>query len=52
MEGILDEEKAFQEFESRYRHEYRVFYEYLASFYGMNVDKDSYFSAGQGDHAQ
>jgi halogenation protein CepH len=43
MEGILDEEKAFQEFESRYRHEYRVFYEYLASFYGMNADKDSYF---------
>jgi halogenation protein CepH len=43
MEGVLDEETAFQEFETRYRHEYRVFYEYLASFYGMNVDSESYF---------
>jgi FAD-dependent halogenase len=43
MEGILDEEAAFGEFETRYRHEYRVFYEYLMSFYAMNVDKESYF---------
>lgn len=43
IEGILDEDEAFQEFENRYQHEYRVFYEYLASFYGMNADKDSYF---------
>jgi FAD-dependent halogenase len=43
MEGILDEETAFQEFEVRYRHEYRVFYEYLMSFYAMNVDRESYF---------
>lgn len=43
MEGVLDEETAFQEFENRYRHEYRVFYEYLASFYGMNVNQESYF---------
>jgi halogenation protein CepH len=27
MEGILDEEREFQEFEVRYRHGYRVFYE-------------------------
>jgi FAD-dependent halogenase len=43
MEGILDEETAFHEFEIRYRHEYRVFYEYLMSFYAMNADKESYF---------
>lgn len=43
MEGVLDEEAAFQEFENRYRHEYRVFYEYLTSFYGMNAESDSYF---------
>ncbi len=43
MEGIVDEETAFQEFEVRYRHEYRVFYEYLMSFYAMNLDRESYF---------
>jgi FAD-dependent halogenase len=43
MEGLLDEEAAFQEFEARYRHEYRVFYEYLMSFYAMHADKESYF---------
>jgi halogenation protein CepH len=43
MEGILDEETAFQEFESRYRHEYGVFYDYLRSFYGMHMDSGSYF---------
>ncbi|HEX4832620.1 MAG TPA: tryptophan 7-halogenase [Trebonia sp.] len=43
MEGTLDEETAFAEFEARYRHEYRVFYEYLMSFYAMNSDAQSYF---------
>lgn len=43
IEGLLDEETAFQEFEIRYRHEYRVFYEYLMSFYAMHRDKESYF---------
>lgn len=43
MDGVLDEDAAFTEFETRYRHEYRVFYEYLMSFYAMNVDKESYF---------
>jgi FAD-dependent halogenase len=43
MAGTLEEELAFREFEIRYRHEYHVFYEYLMSFYAMNVDKESYF---------
>lgn len=43
IEGVLNEETAFQEFEIRYRHEYRVFYEYLMSFYAMHNDKESYF---------
>lgn len=43
MAGLVDEETAFTEFEMRYRHEYRVFYEYLMSFYAMNADKESYF---------
>ncbi|HEX3961413.1 MAG TPA: tryptophan 7-halogenase [Trebonia sp.] len=43
IEGTVDEEAAFREFEVRYRHEYRVFYEYLMSFYAMNADTESYF---------
>jgi FAD-dependent halogenase len=43
LAGILGEEAAFGEFEARYRHEYRVFYEYLMSFYAMNRDEKSYF---------
>jgi halogenation protein CepH len=43
IEGIVDEGTAFREFEARYRHEYRVFYEYLMSFYAMNADTESYF---------
>jgi FAD-dependent halogenase len=34
---------AFREFERRYRREYRVFYEFLVSFYDMHVDENSYF---------
>lgn len=47
MEGILDEDTALQEFETRYRHEYHVFYEYLKSFYGMHADSGSYFWAAK-----
>lgn len=43
MEGVLDEDMALREFETRYRHEYHVFYEYLRSFYGMHADSGSYF---------
>jgi FAD-dependent halogenase len=43
LEGLLDEEGAFHEFEIRYRHEYQVFYRYLMSFYAMHTDKESYF---------
>lgn len=43
MEGVVDEKTALQEFETRYRHEYQVFYNYLRSFYGMNADSGSYY---------
>lgn len=43
MDGDLDEDSAFREFEARYRHEYHVFYQYLMSFYDLNIDKESYF---------
>ncbi|QKN67389.1 tryptophan halogenase [Amycolatopsis sp. WAC 01375] len=41
--GDTDEKTALTEFEARYRREYGVFYEFLTSFYQMNVNEDSYF---------
>ncbi|GAA5056317.1 tryptophan 7-halogenase [Nocardia callitridis] len=43
LSGQLDEERAFGEFEGRYRREYAVFYEFLSSFYDMEQSEDSYF---------
>ncbi|PPK68813.1 halogenase [Actinokineospora auranticolor] len=43
LAGDLDEKTALNEFEARYRREYGVFYEFLVSFYQMNVNEDSYF---------
>jgi FAD-dependent halogenase len=43
LAGDLDEKTALTEFEARYRREYGVFYEFLVSFYEMNVNEESYF---------
>lgn len=43
MAKIVDEQTAFHEFELRYRREYGVFYEFLMSFYDMQVSEKSYF---------
>ena len=43
LAGRIDEDRAFREFEQRYRREFGVFYEFLISFYDMHVDEDSYF---------
>lgn len=43
LEGTVAEEEAFKEFEARYRREFGVFYEFLVSFYEMNVNESSYF---------
>ena len=43
LAGTVDESAAFAEFEARYRREYSVFYEFLVSFYDLNVSKESYF---------
>ncbi|WP_370942226.1 FAD-dependent oxidoreductase [Amycolatopsis sp. cg5] len=43
LEGALDEDTAFAEFESRYRHEYGLFYKFLVSFYDTHRDEKSYF---------
>jgi FAD-dependent halogenase len=39
----VDEQAAFCEFEQRYRREFGVYYEFLVSFYDLNVNEDSYF---------
>ncbi|MGV9882082.1 tryptophan 7-halogenase [Streptomyces sp. NPDC003006] len=39
----MDERRAFEEFESRYRREYSVFHDFLAAFYNMEAEKDGYF---------
>ncbi|TXG89734.1 FAD-dependent oxidoreductase [Rhodococcus rhodnii] len=43
LAGELTEERAFGEFEGRYRREYAVFYEFLSAFYDMEQSEDSYF---------
>jgi halogenation protein CepH len=39
----MDETRCFEEFEKRYRREFRIFYEFLAAFYDMHQNEDSYF---------
>jgi len=43
LSGEIDHERAFGEFEGRYRREYRVFYEFLSAFYDMQSTEESYF---------
>jgi len=43
LRGELDEAWVFEEFELRYRREFGNFYQFLAAFYDMHQDKQSYF---------
>jgi FAD-dependent halogenase len=43
MANKVDETTAFHEFEQRYRREFGVYYQFLASFYDMHVSESSYF---------
>jgi halogenation protein CepH len=43
LDGIVPEERAFAEFQARYRREYGVFYEFLVAFYDMERNDQSYF---------
>jgi halogenation protein CepH len=43
LAGTIGEERALREYETRYRREFGVFYEFLTSFYEMNRDEQSYF---------
>ena len=43
LAGDVEEKAALQEFETRYRREYSVFYEFLVSFYELHRSENSYF---------
>lgn len=43
LRGDLDEARALDEFEERYRWEYGLFHEFLVAFYDTNSHEDSYF---------
>ncbi|WP_338775728.1 AMP-binding protein [Streptomyces sp. DG1A-41] len=43
LAGSLDEDRLFAEFETRHRHEYGLFHEFLVSSYDMRQDERSYF---------
>jgi halogenation protein CepH len=43
LKGDLDEKMTFREFEMRYRREFGHFYQFLAAFYNIDQDADSYF---------
>jgi len=43
LAGELTEERAFGEFEVRYRREFGLFHEFLVAFYDLHQDRDSYF---------
>lgn len=47
LAGQLEEQRAFEEFEIRYRREYGLFFEYLTSLYDMNFDQESFFWAAR-----
>ncbi|WXB20272.1 tryptophan 7-halogenase [Pendulispora albinea] len=43
LEGSVDETRAMEEFERRYRLEFGVYYDFLMAFYDMEQGTDSYF---------
>jgi FAD-dependent halogenase len=47
LTGTLSEERAFAEFETRYRREFGNFYQFIRAFYDMHQDKESYFWAAR-----
>jgi FAD-dependent halogenase len=47
LSNLIDEEKSFNEFENRYRREFRYFYDFLIAFYDMDQDLDAYYWAAR-----
>jgi halogenation protein CepH len=43
LDDLLDEAIAFAEFEARYKREYSYFYDFLAAFYELDQDVESYY---------
>jgi halogenation protein CepH len=43
LNGELTDESCFEEYETRYRREFNVFYQFLQSMYELNRDESSYF---------
>lgn len=43
LDGAVDEEEAFAEFDRRYRREYSLFHDFLVGFYDMEQSEESYF---------
>ena len=43
LQGRLNEDRCFGEFEQRYRREFGYFYDFLIAFYDLDQDLDSYF---------
>lgn len=43
LAGLVDEQRAFHEFQVRYLEEYDRFYEFLVAFYDMHASERSYF---------
>jgi len=43
LAGEVAEDRAFTEYEARYRREFMRFYDFLVAFYDMDKDVDSYF---------
>jgi len=43
LKGDIEEDRAFSEFEIRYRREFGNFYQFLAAFYDLEQDTSSYF---------
>jgi halogenation protein CepH len=47
LQSVMSEDVSFAEFETRYRREYGLFYEFLAAFYNLDQDLDSYYWAAR-----
>jgi halogenation protein CepH len=47
MRKLVDEERAFTEFEGRYLREYRHFYDFLIAFYDVGQELDGYYWAAR-----
>lgn len=43
LDGAVEEDRAFEEFETRYRKEYQLFHDFLIGFYDMHQVESSYF---------